>query len=88
MTLILNKLFSDQIRAKTGVSRTKTENLVNAIKDVLDKAGLYDDIFKQKSTISSEQEGQGLKNLTPNRMFLRLPISLAQPNAENNWKKN
>lgn len=33
------------------------------------------------------QEGQELKILTPNRMFSRLPISLAQIKAGNNSEK-
>ena len=33
------------------------------------------------------QEGQGLKILTPNQMLCRLPISLAQLEAGNNLEK-
>ena len=33
-----------------------------------------------------DQEGSGLKILTPNQMLSRLPISLAQLKAGNNWK--
>ena len=33
------------------------------------------------------QEGKGLKILTPNQMLSRLPITLAQLKAENNSKK-
>ena len=33
------------------------------------------------------QQGQGLKILTPNQMLSRLPIVLAQLNAENNSEK-
>ena len=33
------------------------------------------------------QEGQGLKRLTPNQMFSRLPISLAQLKTGNNSEK-
>ena len=33
------------------------------------------------------QEGQGLKILTPSQMLSRIPISLAQLNAGNNSKK-
>ena len=33
------------------------------------------------------QEGQGLKILTPNRMFSRLPISLAELKTRNNSEK-
>ena len=34
-----------------------------------------------------KQKGQGLKILTPNQMLSRLPISLAQLKAGNNFKK-
>ena len=37
--------------------------------------------------IRQNQEGQGLKILTPEQMFCRLPISLAQLEAENNSEK-
>ena len=33
------------------------------------------------------QQGQGLKKLTPNQMLSRLPITLAQLNAENNSER-
>ena len=33
------------------------------------------------------QQGQGLKMLTPDQMLSRLPITLAQLKAENNWQK-
>ena len=36
---------------------------------------------------STEQEGQGLKVLTPQQMLSRLPISLAQLKAGNNSRK-
>ena len=34
-----------------------------------------------------EQQGSGLKILTPNQMLSRLPITLAQLKAENNSEK-
>ena len=34
-----------------------------------------------------QQQGQGLKILTPNKMLSRLPIALAQLNAGNNSEK-
>ena len=36
---------------------------------------------------NDDQQGQGLKNLTPNQMLSRLPITLAQLNAGNNSEK-
>ena len=35
----------------------------------------------------SQQKGQGIKILTPNQMLNRLPIALAQLQAENNSNK-
>ena len=37
--------------------------------------------------INRQQQGQGLKILTPNQMLSRLPISLAQLKAGNNSEK-
>ena len=37
---------------------------------------------------NKNQQGQGLKLLTPNQMLRRLPISLAQLKAENDLEKN
>ena len=64
-----------------GVSRTRIENLVNAVEDVLDNVRLYGNNFDPRSTKSSNQERQGLKILTPNQMLSRLPIPLAQLKA-------
>ena len=50
----------------------------------MDKVRAYDNIFDQRRTKSSGQEGQGLKILTPNQMLSRIPISLVQLNAGNN----
>ena len=37
--------------------------------------------------LAKEQEGTGLKILTPNQMLKRLPIALAQIKADNNSKR-
>ena len=37
---------------------------------------------------NKNQQGQGLKILTPDQMLRRLPICLAQLKAENNLEKN
>ena len=37
---------------------------------------------------NKQQQGTGLKILTPNQMLSRLPITLAQLKAGNNSKKN
>ena len=43
----------------------------------------FNDILEGKK-LAKEQEGTGLKILTPNQMLKRLPIALAQINASNN----
>ena len=41
-------------------------------------------ILEAKKKLAREQEGTGLKILTPNQMLIRLPIALAQIKAGNN----
>ena len=46
------------------------------------------DLESKESAIQRwNQQGQGLKILTPNQMFSRLPISLPQLKAGNNSEK-
>ena len=46
------------------------------------------DLEREESTAERRnQQGQGLKILTPNQMLSRLPISLAQLKAGNNSEK-
>ena len=52
----------------------------NAIKFIRDYGGM---ILEAKK-LAKEQEGTGLKILTPNQMLKRLPIALAQVKAGNN----
>ena len=68
---IKQTVLKDQIRTTTGVSRTRIENLVNAVKYVLDKVRLYGNNFNLRSRKSSNTEGKGLKHLTPNQMLTR-----------------
>ena len=42
---------------------------------------------RQKKSDAQNQEGQGLKILTPGQMLSRIPISLAQSKAGNNSEK-
>ena len=42
---------------------------------------------EESAAIRKNQQGQGLKILTPNQMLSRLPISLAQLKAGNNSEK-
>ena len=45
------------------------------------------DLESEQSAEQRNQEGQGLKILTPNQMLSILPITLAQLKAENNSEK-
>ena len=45
------------------------------------------DIVQKILEFNRQQQEQGLKILTPNQIFSRLPISLAQLKAENNSEK-
>ena len=45
------------------------------------------DIVEMILEFNRQQQGQGLKILTPNQMLSRLPISLAQLKAGNNSEK-
>ena len=45
------------------------------------------DIVENILEFNRQQQGQGLKILTPNQMLSRLPISLAQLKAGNNSEK-
>ena len=54
----------------------------NAIGFIRDYAGMILEAKKQ----AREQEGTGLKILTPNQMLKKLPIALAQVKAGNNSK--
>ena len=44
----------------------------------------YGSMILKAKKLAKEQEGTGLKILTPNQMFKRLPIALAQIKADNN----
>ena len=44
----------------------------------------YSSMVLEAKKLAKEQEGTGLKILTPNQMLKRLPISLAQIKAGNN----
>ena len=44
-------------------------------------------IFDFNKEIQKQQEGSGLKILTPSQLISRLPITLAQLRAENNFEK-
>ena len=84
---IKQAVLRDQLKTKTGVSRTRLEDLVNVAKNILDRVILYHNMPELESEESTEQKRQGLKILTPNQMLSRLPLSLARLNTENNSEK-
>ena len=53
----------------------------SAIKFIEDYGSM---ILERKRLAKEEQEGTGLKILTPNQMLKRLPIALAKTKADNN----
>ena len=52
----------------------------NAVKFIED----YSSTIREAKKLAKEQEGTGLKILTPNQMLKRLPVALAQIKAGNN----
>ena len=70
-----------QEKKKQGAISSKQKVLLKYGKDL---KRIVDRIF---SIPSGSQSGEGLKILTPQEMFTRLPILLAQIKAENNSRK-
>ena len=84
-------VLKNQINTNISTSRTRLENLVNAVEDILDSARWRDNIPDLESEESvaqrRNQPARGLTILTPKQMLSRLPISLAQLKAANNSEK-
>ena len=71
---------------------TKMKNIVkNVPKDIVsrveDNEKIINIVERNLELNSEKQSEKGLQILTPNQMFIRLPISLAQLNAGNNSGK-
>ena len=58
--------------------------LYNARKEEIRFIEDYGSMIVEAKNLAREQEGTGLKVLTPNQMLKRLPIALAQIKAGNN----
>ena len=58
--------------------------LYNARNDAIKFIEDYSSMILEAKQLAREQEGTGLKILTPNQMLKRLPIALAQVKAGNN----
>ena len=65
------------ILANINVFYNARDNAINFIRD-------YGGMILEAKTLAREQEGIGLKILTPNQLLKRLPIALAQVKAGNN----
>ena len=61
--------------SKEEIENEKPYNIVKVVKKILN----FNEI--------EQQEGQGIKILTPNQMLNRLPVALAQLQAGNNFNK-
>ena len=58
--------------------------LYNAREEAIKFVEDYGSMILEAKRLAKEQEGTGLKILTPNQMLKRLPIALAQVKAGNN----
>ena len=77
-------------RSKNNAERNKIQVSFNnsGLRDLKEE---FEDMSKQEKEIlefNRQQQGQGLKILSPSQMLSRLPISLAYLKAENNSGKN
>ena len=74
---------------ESGLSdlKTKIENMSEEEKEIEKPSQIIDDVEKTLKFNKQDQQGQGLKILTPDQMLSRLPISLAQLKAGNNSQK-
>ena len=73
---------------KSGLSdfKNEIENMTEKEKET-EKPYKIVDIVENILEFNRQQQGRGLKILTPNQMLSRLPITLAQLNAGNNFEK-
>ena len=75
---------------KNDEQRKTLENInvhFNAINTAIKFVEDYGSTILEAKKLATEQEGTGLKILTPNQMLKRLPIALAQVKAGNNSER-
>ena len=73
---------------KSGLNDLKEDtSYMSKEKKELQNVDRLIDIVGEILEFNNQQQGKGLKSLTPNQMLSRLPISLAQSNAGNNSEK-
>ena len=79
---------SDMYKKLRKTKGKRNEDQVYLIKEILDKIKKIINIVELILYFNRlEQQGSGLKILTPNQMLSRLPITLAQLKAGNNSEK-
>ena len=72
---------------KSGLSDLKNEIMGEEEKEIEKPSEIIDIVEKILEFNKQNQQGQGLKILTPDQMLSRLPITLAQLKAGNNSQK-
>ena len=80
----LNIIRKGNKNAEQRKSLANINMLYNARNDAIKFIEDYDSMILEAKKLAREQEGTGLKILTPNQMLKRLPITLAQIKACNN----
>ena len=80
----VNLIKSGLIKLKKDIGNTSKDD-VNKIEEMNKIADIAKLILRFNN---DDQQGQGLKILTPNQILSRLPISLAQLKAGNNSEKH
>ena len=70
--------------AKQRKTLANLNMLYNARKEAINFIEDYSSMILEAKKLATEQEGKGLKILTPNQMVKRLPIALAQVKTGNN----
>ena len=81
-----NKILKNLINSGLWYLKEDTE-VMNKQEKETENPNEIVDIVENILEFNRQQQGQGLKILTPNQMLGRLPISLAQSKAENNSEK-
>ena len=82
-----NSKLVNVIQSGLNDSKNKIENMREEEKEIEKPSEIIDIVEKILEFNKQNQQGQGLKILTPDQMLSRLPITLAQLKAGNNSQK-
>ena len=88
-----SKTNPERNKIQVGIIKNELTDLKEEIENMskeeeeIEKPNVIVDIAENILEFNRQQQGQGLKILTPNQMLSRLPISLAQLKARNNSEK-